>query len=623
MAQSKIISDLLLNVAASTASLSTGIQQAKNELQSFKSGLGSIAKSLAGAFSVAAAVQFTRQSARMAAELEGVQKAFNRLGNSTALLKELKEATNGTVSEFELMKNAVQAANFGISMRELPKLLEFASKRAASTGENIDYLVQSMVTGLGRKSVPILDNLGISAVALNEEIAKTGDFMTAVGNIVDTELVKMGDFVENNISATDRLAASWDNFQRYIGKAVNQTGILDKAMNDLSGTLDVMSTEHLSFWEKMKLSASVYFGNTSGMAKYTGKIIQGEEQKVQEEESKTNDIRQQATELLEVFGNDLVRINGFLEGNNLKAEIMSEIMSRINKAQEESAKKLINVVNLQEKVKDLESQRNLATGDRLKALNREIESTKELIASLQKVGTMGERLDIAKRMGSNNNTEQFRMTDTNPIGTTVSVASGKDLISGSLDKANESYQKLINSGTQFMTLQQKVGYAIQENLGVIGANAIGQLGTAFGNLFTEQEAGFKNVVLGMIEGIRQIIQAQLAAAMAGMIRNEVSTKGIVGLAIAGVGLGVLKAMFASLPSFQRGGHHKGGFRVVGEKGIELESTGPSRIFNHRQTKNILSGVGAGGNDMQLSTVVRGEDLYFVLQQVDRKRGIKR
>jgi len=41
--------------------------------------------------------------------------------------------------------------------------------------------------------------------------------------------------------------------------------------------------------------------------------------------------------------------------------------------------------------------------------------------------------------------------------------------------------------------------------------------------------------------------------------------------------------------FANGGDFGGGLRIVGERGPELEATGPSRIFNANQTRDILSG----------------------------------
>ena len=42
-------------------------------------------------------------------------------------------------------------------------------------------------------------------------------------------------------------------------------------------------------------------------------------------------------------------------------------------------------------------------------------------------------------------------------------------------------------------------------------------------------------------------------------------------------------------AFASGGFHAGGWRIVGEDGPELEATGPSRIYNARETAEILSG----------------------------------
>ena len=48
-----------------------------------------------------------------------------------------------------------------------------------------------------------------------------------------------------------------------------------------------------------------------------------------------------------------------------------------------------------------------------------------------------------------------------------------------------------------------------------------------------------------------------------------------------------KSTFKNVPKFASGGYHEGGVRLVGEKGPEIEVTGPSRIMNADQTKEIL------------------------------------
>lgn len=49
----------------------------------------------------------------------------------------------------------------------------------------------------------------------------------------------------------------------------------------------------------------------------------------------------------------------------------------------------------------------------------------------------------------------------------------------------------------------------------------------------------------------------------------------------------------NIPRFARGGNHLGGLRIVGERGWEVEATGPSRIWNQQQLAQALTGGGGG------------------------------
>lgn len=146
--------------------------------------------------------QLASEAVDMARGAEGITIAFDRL-NKPGLLDELRKATHGTVTDLDLMKAAVKAENFGIPLEQLGKYFAFAQQRAKDTGESVDYLVDSIVTGLGRKSPMILDNLGISASQLKDEMAKGADMATAVGTIIEQEMSKTGDYIE---TAADRAA---------------------------------------------------------------------------------------------------------------------------------------------------------------------------------------------------------------------------------------------------------------------------------------------------------------------------------------------------------------------------------------------------------------------------------
>lgn len=155
----------------------------------------------------------------MAEQADGVTKAFNDL-NQEGLLDNLRKATKGTVNDVQLMTAAVQANDFRIPLEDLGKYLEFAQLKAQQTGQSVDYMTNSIVTGLGRKSPLILDNLGISAAEISEKTKETGDFMKAVAEIVDTQLAKAG---ETYISAADRAAqktVELQNAQKALGDEI-------------------------------------------------------------------------------------------------------------------------------------------------------------------------------------------------------------------------------------------------------------------------------------------------------------------------------------------------------------------------------------------------------------------
>ena len=143
-----------------------------------------------------------KQGIEMAKAGEGIRKAFERL-NRPDLLDNLKEATHGTVSELELMKQAVKFNDFRLNLDEMGTLLAFAQQKAKDTGQSVDYMVDSIVTGLGRQSKLILDNLGISAAEITSEMKKTGDMTTAVANIIKRQMGEAGDYIE---TAADRAA---------------------------------------------------------------------------------------------------------------------------------------------------------------------------------------------------------------------------------------------------------------------------------------------------------------------------------------------------------------------------------------------------------------------------------
>lgn len=163
--------------------------------------------------------ELAAEGIRMAESADGVQRAFNKL-DSPGLLDNLRAATKGTVNDLQLMQAAVKARDFRIPLEDLGKYLAYAQLKAQETGQSVEYLTDSIIMGLGRQSKQILDNLGLSAAEISEEVAKAGDFVAGVTAIVDRQLASAG---EAYVSAADKAAqatVSLENAQLRLGQAL-------------------------------------------------------------------------------------------------------------------------------------------------------------------------------------------------------------------------------------------------------------------------------------------------------------------------------------------------------------------------------------------------------------------
>lgn len=183
------------------------------------------------------------KSVELAESADGVTHAFEKIGTAD-YLQELRSATKNTVSDIELMKAAVKAKDFRIPLEDLGKYLSFAQLKAQQTGQELDYMVDSIVTGLGRQSPQILDNLGLSAAEIKEQTKETGDFMKGVAKIVEKNLAQAG---ETYISAADRATqrtVDLQNAQLALGKALVP---IKEEFSDIYGQIQVGTIKAIKY----------------------------------------------------------------------------------------------------------------------------------------------------------------------------------------------------------------------------------------------------------------------------------------------------------------------------------------------------------------------------------------
>jgi DNA repair exonuclease SbcCD ATPase subunit len=117
-----------------------------------------IAAAVGIAFGVQQLLSFGSELLALGQKSKTVTKAFNAIATSSDL-GALRASTGFGVTDLQLKQLAVRANMFKISLNTLPSLLKFATIRAAETGQEVDYLVNSIIDGIGRQSPLILDNL--------------------------------------------------------------------------------------------------------------------------------------------------------------------------------------------------------------------------------------------------------------------------------------------------------------------------------------------------------------------------------------------------------------------------------------------------------------------------------
>lgn len=200
-------------------------------------------------------VDVAEESVELARSADGIIHAFQQLDNPN-LLQSLRKATKNTVDDIELMKAAIKARDFGIPLEDLGKYLSFAQLKAQQLDVSVQQMTDDIVTGLGRKSPQILDNLGLSAAEISAKTKETGDFMKAVASIVENNLAQAG---ETYISAADRAAqktTELHNRQLELGQA------LLPLKEKISNTFDTMRLSIMGciVWLFQHRNASIALG---------------------------------------------------------------------------------------------------------------------------------------------------------------------------------------------------------------------------------------------------------------------------------------------------------------------------------------------------------------------------
>jgi hypothetical protein len=474
-----IISRLLLGL--DTKEFRNGIRTADRELQNFSKNIQNIGNVIGASFAVSIIQDFTIEAVKMGDQLTAAQQGFKRFGDDQAL-EGLRKSTKGLVSDLQLMQQSIQAGNFGIPIEELGNLFAFAQQRAKETGQEVDYLTQSIVTGIGRKSPLILDNLGISAVQLREklggvsaEAATIAEVTKAVSEIASEELAKMGSSADDTTTKTKQLATAWDNYKAKSGQAISEN------LNSLSSLI-----LEISFLQSVtqNILYLIFFGK-EGSKSFTNAM-----QSVTQEIELQNRAIQETKRIYEVFNPTVV-------------------------------KNITTLVTLREKLKELQEQfenTDVSTA-KFKDLRKEIELLQARINSLTKPveGMMPKTEDI--------------------VLASLGIKDVGNSVAGMQIQVQKAIPSINDLNTVYVDLNRQ--QAIFNELG----GTMGRiLSESFNAALVNGESFFKTFIHGLKQMVAQIMATAAAAAALAIALMALGIPGVKGMNFGQTFSGIYKAM---------------------------------------------------------------------------------
>jgi len=200
-------------------------------------------KMLLWSFAMSMGIRQLTQMGKEAAVLEGMSRAFDTLSggteNATVAIDKLRGATNNTMSDFDLFQQANNAMVLGVSRNsdEMAEMFDIAQRLGRALGKDTRMSVESLITGIGRQSRLMLDNIGIivkseeAYEAYAKKLGKSTDdltdaekkqaFLTATMESARQKVADLGVETLSTVDKFDQLTTSADNLQNRIGNAVH------------------------------------------------------------------------------------------------------------------------------------------------------------------------------------------------------------------------------------------------------------------------------------------------------------------------------------------------------------------------------------------------------------------
>jgi hypothetical protein len=604
------------------------LTKTQKSIGSFNESIKGIASNLAAAFGTRELIKFGIESSKLAGKVDGVKMAFDKLGSVD--LQSLRQATSGTVTDLELMQKTNIASKLGLDVSKLAGLFQFAAKTAQETGQSVDYLVGSIVTGIGRKSPLILDNLGISAIQLKEalngvamESASVAQITEAVEKIALKSMGSMSGLAETTEIKTDRLSASWQRLSNSFGQ--KSQGSYNKVLDFLTLAIDKVERLYKSTSDIINETAS----NTS--AGLVGSILgssASDADKIIQFENAIQKYKFLVDEAEKTFASASSKVDKWDRLNPFD----TEDEKAFNKAQEEYSK-LNNTLTLLNKAK----KEFKGTGEAVNAISENEQKVLEKLAQQLTINASAYGI----------NTNQVGLLEGNVSALETALIALRSLGVSPLNEEYKALNDTLETSRSLLSSQnvaplnptlnapQKLGTGLPtkpENLEGVKTfnnelantdNILKQIGFTWENVGMQFTQGFTNILesgsftfKSLIVDLTRMIGKMVAAlaiqtALASLFDpsaagRTMSTMAAVGLAAGGLALG-------SIPQLAEGGIATSPTLAMIGEGRESEAVLPLSKLD-----NMMNNGGGGGYiaDVRLS----GQDFLIGLRRAEQFRG---
>ena len=232
-------------------------------------------KMLLVSFAMSLGVRQLSQMAASAAKVESMERAFNTLSggveNAEEALNKLRQATDNTMTDFTLFQQANNAMILGVSKNsdEMAEMFDIAQRLGRALGRDTASSVESLITGIGRQSRLMLDNIGIivkseeAYQAYAKELGISADrltdaekkqaFLEATMYSERNKIEDLGKEVSSSQDSLDRFSTSMGNLSDMVGDRVlvvlaplaDAFSVIARGIIDITPSIDEMNVSLL------------------------------------------------------------------------------------------------------------------------------------------------------------------------------------------------------------------------------------------------------------------------------------------------------------------------------------------------------------------------------------------